>query len=89
MLKFELLFRMSLKWRYCTVFTIMDTGKRHFQASCLLIYMLNPEILYFDTDSFIVYPEEYERMFELLEKYKKEGIIYVDNDIYKSGSGIN
>lgn len=86
MIKFEMLFRMSLNWRYSTVFTITDTSERHFRATCLIILVLNPEILYLDTDSFIVSPEEYSRMIKLLEKHKKEGNIYVDNDTYKSRS---
>lgn len=86
MIKFEMLFRMSLNWRFNTVFTITDTGERHFLATCFILYVLNPEILYFDTDSFIVSPEEYSRMIKLLEKHKKEGNIYVDNDIYKPRS---
>ena len=86
MFRFETFSRMSLSCRRDSVFLIMRTIGEHFYATCKVLDRLNPEILYFDTDCLVVSPTEYVRMKYLLEKYKKEGSVYVDNDIYKSRS---
>ena len=62
----------------------MTTTCERFYATCQVVNMFNPEIMYFDTDCLIVRPTEYYKMKYLLEKYEKEGSIYVNNDIYKS-----
>lgn len=84
MFRFETFSRMSLSCRLDTIFLIMRTNGEHFYATCQVMAKLNPEIIYFDTDCLVVSPIEYHRMKYLLEKYKKEGSVYVDNDIYKS-----
>lgn len=61
----------------------MTTTGKHFYATYKVVDKLNPVIIYFDTDCLVVSPSEYYRMEYLLEKYKKEGSVYVDNDIYK------
>lgn len=86
MIRFETFFRMSLSCRLDTILLIMTTTDKHFYATCQVVDKLNPEIAYFDTDCLVVGPTEYYRMKNLLEKYKKEGSVYVDNDIYKSRS---
>lgn len=85
MIRFETFLEMSLSWRADTIIMLMTTtGKHFFYATCQVVDRLNPEIMYFDTDCLVVNTTEYYRMKYLLEKYKKEGSVYVDNDIYKS-----
>ena len=86
MIKFETLLIMSLRWKMDTIMCIVDNHDHHFHASCLLIYKLNPTIIYFDRELFVVSTKEFERMKMLLKKYKKEGSVYIDNGIYKSRS---
>lgn len=84
MIKFETFFKMSLRWKLDTIMCIIDTNNHHFHATCILIYAFNPDIIYFDREVFVVSDEEFIRMKMLLEKYRKDGSVYVDNDIYKS-----
>lgn len=84
MIRFRTFLRKSLSWEADTVLLIMTTTDKYFYATCQVIAKLDPEILFFDTDCLVVNPREYYRMECLLERYKKEGSVYVDNDIYKS-----
>lgn len=84
MIRFKTFLRKSLRWEADTVLLIMTTTGEYFYATCQVVIKFDPEILFFDTDCLVVNPTEYHRIEYLLEEYRKEGSVYVDNDIYKS-----
>ena len=59
MIKFEDLLRISLKCDVHKNITVMDTDNREMVSSIWDCYLSNPTVLYVDTDTLIVSPEDF------------------------------
>ena len=62
MIKFEELLKISLNCDVHKNITVMDTEQRELNTSVWRCYLCNPSVLYVDTDTLVVSPEDFNQI---------------------------